>query len=327
MQVTTTAPCRADLAGGTLDIWPLGVLHPGAVTVNVAVPVMVRLEVSLDGVAGRVDHRVGSGEWRQLGPEIAVSDLTAAVCFALRPGGGLRVRVLEQAPLRSGLGGSSSYAVALARAVLALDRRTMNERSLVALARDLEARVLSVPTGIQDHWAAIRGGAIAVHMQPGAAQVEPLEVDRGWLAERFSLFFTGITHNSGMVNWEVIRRRLEGDRATTDALDAIVDAATRCREALLRADDRACGAAIAAEWKARKRLAPQVSPPEVEHLAQLAVDAGATAVKACGAGGGGTLLMWHEPERRESLAEALATAAPAGRMLASGVMAAGCEVD
>ncbi len=45
--MTVESPCRADLAGGTLDIWPLGMLHPGSVTVNAAIPVMVRLEVDL----------------------------------------------------------------------------------------------------------------------------------------------------------------------------------------------------------------------------------------------------------------------------------------
>ncbi len=47
--VRATAPCRADLAGGTLDIWPLGLLHRNALTVNIAIPVRVTLEVSDGG--------------------------------------------------------------------------------------------------------------------------------------------------------------------------------------------------------------------------------------------------------------------------------------
>jgi len=38
--IVTTAPCRADLAGGTLDIWPLYLFHPGAVSVNVALNIL-----------------------------------------------------------------------------------------------------------------------------------------------------------------------------------------------------------------------------------------------------------------------------------------------
>ena len=324
--VTAIAPCRADLAGGTLDIWPLGVLHRGAMTVNVAVPVRVRLEADLGGPPGQVDHAMGSQPWRRLGPDDVDADLTAAVCFAIRPRGGVRVRVLEQAPLGSGLGGSSSYAVALARGVLALDGRDVEDRALVRLLRDLEARVLGAPTGVQDHWAAVRGGVLAVHLEPGGEVVERLTVDERWLADRLSLFFTGATHHSGMVNWQVIRRRLEGEPTTISALAAIADAAACCREALVTANDRDCGTAIAAEWEARKRLAPEVCPPDLEKLERIALEAGARALKACGAGGGGSLLLWHHPGARDELAAALASAAPEGWMLEPGLVSAGCQV-
>jgi D-glycero-alpha-D-manno-heptose-7-phosphate kinase len=324
--VTATAPCRADLAGGTLDIWPLGLLHRGSLTVNMAIPVRVRLEVDLDARVGRVEHAVLDEPWRSIGPEQAATDLSAAVCFAIRSTGGVRVRVLEQAPLGSGLGGSSSYAVALARAVLALEDRSMGEKALVALLRDLEARVLSAPTGVQDHWAATRGGVLAVHLEPGGESVETLAVEPEWLGERVSVYFTGITHHSGMVNWQVVRRRLEGDRDTTLALSAIADAAMMCRQALVVRDEQGVADAVAAEWSARKRLAPEVCPRELERIEAVALDSGARAVKACGAGGGGSLLLWHLPGVRDHLEAALVRAASDGRMLPSGPAREGCEV-
>ncbi len=326
MRVMATAPCRADLAGGTLDIWPLGVIHRGSLTVNMAIPVLVRLEVDLDGRPGHVAHGVGDGAWRELGPSDGDVDLTAAVCFALCGPGGLRVRVLDQAPVGSGLGGSSSYAVALARAVLALSEQTMDDRSLVALVRDLEARILTAPTGVQDHWAAARGGVIAVHLEPGGEVVEDLAVDSAWLRERTSVFFTGITHHSGMVNWQVIRRRLEGDPATASALEAVAEAARKCRHALLESDEVGCGAAIADEWVARKRLAPEVCPEELESLERAALSAGARAIKACGAGGGGSVLLWHPQGGREAIEGALTRAAPGGFMVPAGVVFEGCRV-
>ena len=326
MRVLATAPCRADLAGGTLDIWPLGVIHRGALTVNMAVEVPVRLEVDLAGRPGRVAHAVGDGAWRELGPDDSDSDLTAAVCFGLRVAGGLRVRVLDQAPVGSGLGGSSSYAVALARAVLVLEERTMDDRAVVALVRDLEARILSAPTGVQDHWSAARGGVIAVHLEAGGEVVEDLAVDSDWLRGRASVFFTGITHHSGMVNWQVFRRRMEGDPTTTSALEAVAEAARACRHALLRADEVGCGAAIADEWAARKRLAPEVCPKVLETLEHAALSAGARSFKACGAGGGGSVLLWHPRGVREPIERALTAAAPGGFMVPAGVVSEGCRV-
>lgn len=324
--VRVSAPCRADLAGGTLDIWPLGVLHPGALTVNMAVPLTVELTADRGGDEGRVDHIGPDRRLRRLGADDAATDLTAAIAFALAPSGGLRVRVERQAPYRSGIGGSSAYGVALACGVAELVGTSRTEAQLVALVRDLEARVLGVPTGEQDHWAAIRGGVNALHLEAGGHRLEPLVVDPDWLRERSTVFYSGIRHRSGMVNWQVIRRRLDGDRETVAAFDAIMQAARACRRALLDRDDGAVAAAIAAEWRARRRLAPEVCPAELERLIAAGLAAGATAVKATGAGGGGSLLVWHEPATRDAIAAALESASDGGRVIAAGAAETGLTV-
>jgi len=316
------APCRADLAGGTLDIWPLGILHPGSVTVNAALAEEVLVRVDDGADAGEVWHATHDAVWRPLRLEDR-SDLTVAVVGWLRPEGGVRVRVERQPPVGSGLGGSSSYAVALAAALLELAGATIPDKDMVAVVRDLEARVLQAPTGVQDQWAAVRGGVLALHLEPGAPRLEPLDVSPRWLDERLTVVYTGVRHSSGMVNWQVIRRRLEGESETVAALDAIAAAARACRAALLEGDETAVGDAIAAEWAARRRLAPEVCPPELDRLTEIAVRTGARAVKACGAGGGGSMLVWHPPERRPAIEAALLAAAPAGRVIARGVATRG----
>lgn len=324
--VTAESPCRADLAGGTLDIWPLGMLHPGSLTVNAAIPVMVRLEVDLEAPPEEVWHAMGDAEWRRLSAADATSDLSAAVAFAVRPAGGVRVRVRSQAALGSGLGGSSAYAVALARGILSVAGEEMADERLVLLARDLEARVLAVPTGLQDHWAAVQAGVLAIHHEPGGVRVERLRVEPEWVGERLTIFDTGITHHSGMVNWQVIRRRLDRDRDTTEALELIAEAARRCRVELIAGNQDGVGQAVAAEWGARRRLAPEVCPPELDTIIDAGLAAGASAIKACGAGGGGSILVWHPPGVRESISSALNEAAPDGRVVATGVAKIGCRV-
>jgi D-glycero-alpha-D-manno-heptose-7-phosphate kinase len=324
--VTVEAPCRADLAGGTLDIWPLGLLHPGALTVNAAIPVWVRLEVDLEAPDGELRHVVDGAHENRLSSADVVTDLSAAVAFAIRPAGGVRIRVLSQASVGSGLGGSSAYGVAVARGILALTGTAMTDERLVALVRDLEARVLGVPTGVQDHWATISGGVAAVHLEPGGERVERLEVDPAWIGRRLTVFDSGISHHSGMVNWQVIRRRLEGEAATADALGGIAAAAADCRRSLLAGDEAAVARAIAEEWKHRRRLAPEVCPPELDQIEKAAAAAGAEAFKACGAGGGGSVLLWHAPESRPAIVAALQAAAPGGRVVATGVAAEGCRV-
>lgn len=180
--IDAIAPCRADLAGGTLDIWPLGIIHRGAVTVNVALPLMVQLRATRGAADNEIWHAVGEGPWQVLRSCDQERDLTAAVGFALCPAGAVEVRVLSQAPRGSGLGGSSSYGVAMSRTLLELEGLGMAQRQLVALVRDLEAQVMSAPTGVQDHWAAVRGGVSAVHIVPGGERVEALKVDTDWIS-------------------------------------------------------------------------------------------------------------------------------------------------
>jgi len=297
------------------------------VTVNVALPVRVRLLLDAGAPRGEVWQAFGEAAWNRLGAHDTGTDLTAAVCLALRPQGGLRVRCLEQAPLGSGLGGSSTYGVALARAVLAVDGRELDDARLVALIRDLEARLLGTATGTQDHWAAVRGGLVVLRLEPGGEQIEEPDVDPVWLAERMTVFFTGITHHSGMVNWQALRRRLDHDPVTTTAFAEIAAAARDCLCALMSHDETACAGAIRREWAARRRLAPEVAPAEIEHLETVAGDAGAAAFKACGAGGGGSVLLWHPPGARAGIVAALQAAAPAGRAMATGIALEGCRVS
>jgi D-glycero-alpha-D-manno-heptose-7-phosphate kinase len=325
-KVRVMAPCRADLAGGTLDIWPIGILHPGSVTVSMAIPVEVELVVDLGGEEGIVTHRDRQCGMTQLRPEDVEESLTAAVAFALAPEGRARVTVISQAPLRSGVGGSSAYGIALARGLAELLGRPRTEAGLVALIRDLEARLLQTATGEQDHWSAVRGGLVAVHSEPGGNRIESLDVAPEWVRDRAFVYFSGNRHQSGMVNWRVVRRRLDGDRPTCKAFAAIAEAAVGCRVALLAGDEAGVGEAIRREWKARRRLAPEVSTPELDDLVRTACEQGAMAAKACGAGGGGSVVVWHPPGLRESIVEALDAAVDNGRFLSAGTALEGCRI-
>ncbi len=307
------APARADLAGGTLDLWPLHCFHRPSVTVNVALATGVRLCL-LPGRAPRgcIRHVGVDGATVDLTAADAGRHLAAAVGFHLVPEGGFEVEVLEQPPIGSGLGGSSVLAVALARGCLTLGGKRMSAARLVAALRDLEAAVLEAPTGIQDYLPALFGGCLAIHFRPGGERVERLAVPAGWLSARLLVVYSGITHSSGLVNWDVYRARVDGDAAVAERLERIAAASRECREALLAADEAGVGRAIAAEWAARAKLAAAVNPLALQRLIEAGAAAGALAAKACGAGGGGSVLFWVPPGRRLAVRDAVLAAAPPG---------------
>jgi D-glycero-alpha-D-manno-heptose-7-phosphate kinase len=108
-----------------------------------------------------------------------------------------------------------------------------------------------------------------------------------------------------MNNWEIFRARLEGDHVVAKSLDEVRDAAAEMSQAAEAEDFRAMGEALGREWAARRRLAPVVESPGIAAAISTAVGAGAWAGKACGAGGGGCVVILSPEERTGAVREAL----------------------
>jgi D-glycero-alpha-D-manno-heptose-7-phosphate kinase len=306
--VEAKAPCRVDLAGGTLDIWPLGLLHPGARTVNVAVDVEVGARlVELDSgwAVTQNDSRIEVAVRSELlaSPETGLAGLVAEH-FDLPP---VEVALTSASPRGAGLGASSALAVAL---IAAAERFTGSPPSSAAdtahLARDLEARLMGLPTGIQDHYPALYGGALEILHRPGGERIRRLPVDLEELGRCLIVAFSGGSHLSAANNFEIVSRRLQGDRATTERLSAIAEVATAMAASLDRGDVAAAGRGMSEDWKARRELAPVVSTPDVERILEVGIGGGAWGGKVCGAGGGGCVVMLAPPAARERVMSAVA---------------------
>jgi D-glycero-alpha-D-manno-heptose-7-phosphate kinase len=171
---------------------------------------------------------------------------------------------------------------------------------------NMEAQVIGVPTGVQDYRPALYGGVSAVELTVTGVQRVAINVDAGDLGRRLVLAYTGAARQSGINNWDVMKRRIDGDPAAVAAFDGIRDAAGGLREALERRDWPGVASHLDDEWTHRKRLAPGVTTPAIESLLATARSAGALAGKVCGAGGGGCLFCLIEPDRRADVERALA---------------------
>jgi D-glycero-alpha-D-manno-heptose-7-phosphate kinase len=119
------------------------------------------------------------------------------------------------------------------------------------------------------------------------------------------VIYTGQSHFSAGHNWRVIRNRLEGDRETIRCFDGIRDASQGIVELLEQGDLAAVGELMNEEWSWRRRLAEGISTPKIEELLAVAKDAGAWGGKACGAGGGGCLIVLCPRSSRQEVREAV----------------------
>jgi D-glycero-alpha-D-manno-heptose-7-phosphate kinase len=304
--ITAKAPCRVDIAGGTLDIWPLYLYHTNAVTVNFAINRYASCTIET-----RDDARIVLSSKDQAGEETfdSLEALRAARKYKLpllaylvryfAPKTGLTLRTDSEGPAGGGIAGSSTLIIAIANALNRLTGAGHTLERLREISQNIEAQIIRVPTGCQDYYPAMYGGVSAIELTPAGIVRKPIPVDLDDLNERIVLAYTGVPRNSGINNWEVTKAYIDGDTKVHRNFDQIAAIAHAMRGALERHDWDEAGRLLREEWSHRRRNAPGISTPLIDRLVQVSTRAGATGAKVCGAGGGGCVFLLVERGARE----------------------------
>ena len=313
MIIESSAPTRADLAGGTIDIWPLYLFHTGATTVNFALSLRarVRIETRDDDriVLESLDRGVRVETTTERIDELADDsqlELVSKMVHFFRPEAGFHLIANSEAPAGAGIAGSSALAIALIGGLNRLVGNRYDEASLIGIAANVETTVIKVPAGIQDYYPAQFGSASCIHLRPDGVEREQLAVDLDEIDRRFVICYTGEPRLSGINNWEVFKRHIDGDREVFEIFERIRDAAEQMRDALLANDWYAVGEIMRAAYPNRKRLAPNITTPQMDAIVERALANGAEAAKVCGAGGGGCIAFLCHDGRQADVARALA---------------------
>lgn len=315
MIIESSAPTRVDLAGGTIDIWPLYLFHSGATTVNFALSLLASVRIET-----RSDQRIIlESRDRNLGVETTVEridDLARDEKLALvskmvhffRPNQGFHLIANSEAPAGAGISGSSALAIALIGALNRFVGNRYEERKFITLAANIETTVIKVPAGFQDYYPAFFGSASCIHFRPDGIEREHLAVDPNEIERRFVICYTGEPRNSGINNWNTFKRHIDGDPELFEIFEHIRDAATNMRAAVLRNDWVAVANVMREAYPNRKRLAPGITTPQMDVLVNTALQNGAEAAKVCGAGGGGCIAFLCAEGRKPDVERALAEA-------------------
>src|ERR1051325_5305609 len=267
-KVIARAPVRADLAGGTLDLWPLYLFHPGARTVNVAISYYAQSEVSETGDNG-IEIHLSDQQYQQRYESLQqlARDPKAALIHRVLEHfhhiNGVRITTRTDAPRGSGLGGSSALTITLVRALTEIAGEPIEGERLVELVCALETRFLAAPAGIQDYSPPVFGGLAALHPHPRAGIRHPISLPVGELAEHMLLHYAGIAHFSGTNNWQLYKSHISGKKKVKQGFDRIAESAAEMEKALENGNMEAAGAALAHEWQNRKALIEGISTPEI----------------------------------------------------------------
>ena len=309
MRLSASAPTRIDLAGGTIDIWPLYLFHDGAATLNAAISLRAHVEI-----ASRTDGRI---ELRSIDANRSVcaerssdldgrSDLSLLALLARHyrlENATLTTR--GESPAGAGIAGSSALTIAICGALAEWTGASTAPGDLLQVAMNVECQTIRVPTGVQDYRPALYGGVAAVELGVDGVRRTALSADARELERRIVLCYTGAPRNSGTNNWDITKKHIDGDRQVFESFERIRDTAVAMRRALESGNWDEVGRQIANEWENRKRLSPGVTTPTIDDLIRRAQAAGATSAKVCGAGGGGCLFCYGPPDARSAIARAL----------------------
>ena len=306
------ASCRVDLAGGTLDIWPLYLFHPGAVTVNFAVNILARCRIiALPDKRIRLKSIDTQREEEFAGLEELCSagrykhPLAAQLLRFFSPEGGLEIETNSESPAGAGISGSSALMVATTAALARFTGRKLDREEIRVIAQNVEAQLIKVPTGCQDYYPALYGGVNAIRLDIDGIHREPIAIAPEELDRRFVLTYTGAPRQSGINNWQVFQDHLNGKGKIFKNFECISAIARAMHKALALADWDEVARLLREEWKLRKTNAPKITTPTIEKLIKIATRNGALAAKVCGAGGGGCIIFLTDPESQERVAQTL----------------------
>jgi D-glycero-alpha-D-manno-heptose-7-phosphate kinase len=317
--VVARAACRVDLAGGTMDMWPLYLFHPGAVVVNIAVRVMTTCRIlptasstiELVSLDTALEDRFPSMEALRA----ATKYKHALAAYLLRffypdsePPTGFRLETHSESPAGAGISGSSALMIASASALAHFTGRKLSPEQLREIAQNVEAQLIRVPTGCQDYYPAIYGGVSAVQLDVDGIHRYAIPCDADELDRRFVIAYTGVPRQSGINNWDVFKRHIDGDRRIFRNFERIGHIARAMRTAVAAADWSETGRLLRDEWKLRRTNAPAIATPLIDQLIAISRKNGALGAKVCGAGGGGCVLFLTEPEARQRVEQKLADA-------------------
>lgn len=348
MKVSTLAPTRIDLAGGTVDLWPLYLFFERASTINLGINLFA--EASLELLPANstpppelrnliIQERLPAGVI--LCSQDQKGELTLPWSALIAPSKGekqdevpahlvLHFRLLKrwlefrsyrpstlqdkclilstraQSPAGAGLGGSSTLSIAILGCLQAWTKNTpLHPQSdpvlatqLIEFARDVETTVIQVPAGMQDYYGAMFGGLQQIKWNPGshASRQLPLGSTNEW-QERIQLYYSGQSRQSGINNWVLFKKLIDGDKGVRNTFSRIVEATQHLESALLKKDWNQIAQAVGAEWDARKALSEGISTPEIDRAFSLLHSRFPDSRgKICGAGGGGCFFFLHGGE-------------------------------
>jgi D-glycero-alpha-D-manno-heptose-7-phosphate kinase len=236
--------------------------------------------------------------------EIPLAVLKEAACDV-----SVNLFLASEIPPGTGLGSSASVCVNLTKMLATYTHISLSKYELAEKAFHIARNVLGRPVGKQDEYASAFGGLNIISFHPdGTVHVEPLGLEPELVRELQSsllLFFTGASHHSWTILEEQERSTRESGGATVEYLHEIRKLVTPMKAALLAGELQDFGSLLHEGWEIKKQLSAKITNARINEMYEAALRNGALGGKITGAGGGGFLLLFCQPQHHQAVRGAL----------------------
>ncbi|HIC17321.1 TPA: GHMP kinase [Candidatus Poribacteria bacterium] len=317
MLIRSRAPVRIDFAGGWTDV----ALFTGGtegIVVNAAINVYSYGTISYKPVDNQIiepnrvldksiriystdfDTFIEAEDIRKLEYDGNIDLVKAAIRKMSIETGGFDLITQSTAPPGSGLGTSASMGVALIGVLSTLKKVPLLPYEHAELASDIERNELGILGGKQDHYASAIGGINFMEFSGEEVKTSPIHLPhqiRYELEKNLILGYTGQSRLSGDIHQKVTFAYHNREKSTLDALHNLRSTADKIKNALMSGRLSNFGQLLSQNWESQKALHPSVTNDRIDGLFQMAIENGAGGGKACGAGGGGCILFYCNPNQ------------------------------
>ncbi len=220
---------------------------------------------------------------------------------------GLEIHHDGDIPARSGMGSSSAFTVGLLKTLYALEGKVISKEEITREAIHVEQKLIKENVGSQDQVFAAHGGFKLIEFSTsGDILVNPVIIkpDRLKILEKsLLLVFTGISRMAAVAASDKIKNIPDNTdylfkmkALVDDAYNVITSPSKNLNE---------FGELLNETWNLKKKLSNEVSNSQIEELYDMIIKNGGIGGKLCGAGGGGFMLFFVEPENKTKVIEAL----------------------
>lgn len=220
---------------------------------------------------------------------------------------GVEIHHIADLPARTGLGTSSAFTVGLLLGLYALKNQMRDKHTLTADAIYVEQELLKEAVGAQDQVSAAHGGLNRINFHPGGA----IEVKRilsapsrlAELQQHLALYFTGFSRIASDIAQEQLKETPNRQKELNTMFQMVGEA-----EEILGNPHRSLdefGRLLNESWQIKKSLTERISNTKIDEIYEMGRSAGALGGKLLGAGGGGFMLFFVPPGRREALRASL----------------------